>query len=458
MSRLGPGAARRGRRLARHAGRLRRFLPRRGQRLRLERQGHAELAAPAGERAAHLDPSAVQLDEAAHERQADPEAALRAIDRALDLREEFEDPRMQRGRDADPRVAHADERFLPAVGSPDGLQRHPDRAPGRGELRRVVEQVADHLREPGQIPGDLHRLRRQVDRELLPARLDQRAIRLDRARHHVVQRQPRPLESELSLGDPRHVEQVLDEARELLGLAPDHLPAPLQLRVLQRPQPHELHSVHDRRERIAQFVGEHGQELVLAPVHLDQGVFQAPALLDLARQGHVRPGELRVGRLELAGLLGLERGVRREEVRVRPLEAPVQILELAALRVQLREHRDLAAQDLRDDRDVDVVDRSERVTLQPVEVGRVQAGHEDDRGLLEPGMIVHQGGQLEAVHAGHAHVQQDQGDFALEQPLERFRARVRSNEVVPEVAQDRLVAQQPRGLVVHEEDPDAAIR
>src|SRR5207237_807047 len=52
---------------------------------------HHELASLARAGAARLDGAAVQLDEAAHQRQADAEAPLRTIERLLGLDEEVED-------------------------------------------------------------------------------------------------------------------------------------------------------------------------------------------------------------------------------------------------------------------------------------------------------------------------------------------------------------------------------
>src|SRR6185295_4946520 len=94
----------------------------------------------------------------------------------------------------------------------------------------------------------------------------------------------------------------------------------------------------DRRERVPELVGEDREELVLLPVGLAERALQALALGDLRLEAAVRALELGVRTLELARLLGLQRAVREGEIRVRGLERAVQLLELAALRVELREH------------------------------------------------------------------------------------------------------------------------
>ena len=164
----------------------------------------------------------------------------------------------------------------------------------------------------------------------------------------------------------------------------------------------------------------------------------------------VRLRERQVQRLELARLFRLQRCVRRREALVEPLE-------LAPLPVELDQHLHLAAQDLGHDRHVHVIDRAQLVALEPVEIGHVHRGDEDDRRLLEARMLVDQRRGLEAVHARHVDVEQDRRVIRLHQPRERFRARARVHEVLPEHGQDRVVAHQPRRLVVDEQDVDLVV-
>ena len=107
--------------------------------------------------------------------------------------------------------------------------------------------------------------------------------------------------------------------------------------------------------------------------------------------------------------------VRQLEPRVCLGETAVQLLQLAPLQMQLHQHGHLAAQDLRHHRDVHIVDRAELVALQPIELGDVHAGDEDDRRLLEARMLVDQGRGLEAVHARHADIEQHDRELVLHQ-------------------------------------------
>ena len=105
------------------------------------------------------------------------------------------------------------------------------------------------------------------------------------------------------------------------------------------------------------------------------------------------------------------------------LELWIQLLELAGLAIELGEDPDLGAQHLRDDRHRHVVDRAHLVAAQTVDVGQLDGGDEDDRGLLEARMLADHRGQLEAVELRHADVDQNDGDLVLEQLLQRLARR-----------------------------------
>ena len=147
-----------------------------------ERQAHDELAALArARRCAPATRAAVHLDQPLHQRQADAEAALRAVERAVDLR--------RTGR----RCVAAARRGMPmplsrdadhAPSSPLALDaRARCVPPGVGVLGGVVEQVGEDLRRAARGRRRRAAARRgSVDaRASWPARLDQRPAGLDRA-------------------------------------------------------------------------------------------------------------------------------------------------------------------------------------------------------------------------------------------------------------------------------------
>ena len=81
-------------------------------------------------------------------------------------------------------------------------------------------------------------------------------------------------ELDLAARDARDVEQVVDQARQVPHLALDD--RALAFAGVDAAQAHQLQRGQDRRQRVAQLVAEHGQELVLGAV----GVFGACARPD----------------------------------------------------------------------------------------------------------------------------------------------------------------------------------
>ena len=95
---------------------------------------------------------------------------------------------------------------------------------------------------------------------------------LHRLAHELAEIDALALQLHLAAGDPRHVEEVVDEPGQVGDLPLDDLPGPLRLLAAGHRAAEDVEAVSDRRERIAQLVGEHRQELGLAPVGLGQGL------------------------------------------------------------------------------------------------------------------------------------------------------------------------------------------
>ena len=197
---------------------------------------------------------------------------------------------------------------------------------------------------------------------------------------------------------------------------------------------------------------EDREKLVLATRFVLQQRLRAFAFRDLAEHLLVGVLERAIQALQLARVVRLELVVRGRELRVRYRHCFVEPRELAALKVELHEHRHLAAQNLRDNGHRHVIDGAHLVAAQPVEIREVHARDEDDRRLRRTRMAADHRGGLEAVHPRHAHVEQDRRDLHLEQLHERLVARLGAHEVVSEAAEDRLVSEEARGRVVDEQD------
>ena len=112
------------------------------------RQAHDELAAHVGTIAACLDVSAVHRHQAPHQREADAKTALCPAVRSIDLSEHIEHGSQPGRGNADPVVAHRDlDRPV------DARRAHRD-VPARVRvLRRVVQQVGEHLFQSNLVAG-----------------------------------------------------------------------------------------------------------------------------------------------------------------------------------------------------------------------------------------------------------------------------------------------------------------
>ncbi|HET6912577.1 MAG TPA: hypothetical protein VFH71_04420 [Rhodanobacteraceae bacterium] len=94
----------------------------------------------------------------------------------------------------------------------------------------------------------------------------------------------RDLEFHLAARDPRHVQQVVHHIGDVAHLLFDD--AALGAERVRRAQLHEMQRGDDRRERIAQLVAEHRQELVLGAIGFRQRLLGAHAMGDVQHRGH----------------------------------------------------------------------------------------------------------------------------------------------------------------------------
>ena len=128
-------------------------------------------------------------------------------------------------------------------------------------LGRVADQVDDHLGQARRVACHAHRLRRQAHFQHMAIGGDDRSHRFDRCGDHRVQVERHLVELDLAAGDAAHVEQVVDQARQVADLAVDQVLAPGELG-RDRLAIHDLDRVADRRERVAQFMRQHRDEFV----------------------------------------------------------------------------------------------------------------------------------------------------------------------------------------------------
>ena len=227
------------------------------------------------------DAPAVHLDELLDHGQPDAQPPLGPGRRTVPLGEQVEDAREQVGPDADARVGHPDDRVARL---PRGL--HLDPAARLGVLGRVVEQVDQDLLEPDRVGLELDRLGGEREAKLVPALVDQRADGLGRraddgrparraaGRSWIL---PRLIRETSSRSSTRRV-----SCRTCRSMTSRHQSWTSSASGVHQ----ELDGVGDRGERIAQLMGQHGQELVLPPALLGDPVLRPPPLGHVAEDQH----------------------------------------------------------------------------------------------------------------------------------------------------------------------------
>ena len=127
-------------------------------------------------------------------------------------------------------------------------------------------------------------------------------------------------------------------------------------------------------------------------------------------------------------------------------------LEPLTTEVQIDEHTHLRPEDVRVERFEQVVDRAVRVPLEHVRRVAADRRDEHDRHRAQAWMRLDERRGLEAVDAGHLHVEQHDGELVGEQALEGLFTRGRADDAVAEWGEHRVEADQVRGDVVHEQD------
>jgi hypothetical protein len=130
-------------------------------------------------------------------------------------------------------------------------------------LRRIVQQVGEHLGHADRVGPQEHRPRRQRDGQRVPLAVDEGPGRLDGTVDDLGQFDRLVPEVDLARGDPGHVEQVIDEAAQVVHLGGHHLPCPVGGFPVDLAELEQVQGGADRGQGVAQLVGEHRQELVL---------------------------------------------------------------------------------------------------------------------------------------------------------------------------------------------------
>src|SRR5262249_39725455 len=148
--------------------------------------------------------AAVRLDEPLADGEAEPGAARALLERA-ELHELGEEPRQLLLGDAGAGVLDRDDDALALAARAD-LDR-----PLVGELDRVGDDVGDDLTQAALVGAGVRRRRLDVDLDLDALLLHQRALRLGDVADELADVDVAELERDLTGGDGRDVEDLVDE-------------------------------------------------------------------------------------------------------------------------------------------------------------------------------------------------------------------------------------------------------
>src|SRR6185437_12040258 len=181
-------------------------------------QSYDELASVTQAGTARLDAPTMQLQHAAHEGQADPESPARTRQRAVDLREQIEDPLELLRCQADTVVTHAQDGLVILLRD---LQCNV--AAVLSVFGGVLDEVRDDLFQPNRIAVDPHGSIGQGEYQIVMVLSDATSARLGRMARDVSQIQRFALELNVTTTDARDVEELIDEPDEPPGLSLNHV-------------------------------------------------------------------------------------------------------------------------------------------------------------------------------------------------------------------------------------------
>jgi hypothetical protein len=140
------------------------------------------------------------------------------------------------------------------------------RPPGVRVLRRVGEQVDQHLRQPKRIGDERHRPVGHRHRQSVRFRVDRRTHGLHRRVDDRLPVDARAAQLQLAARDARKLEEIVEQEPHDVRLAVDQLAAFDHLRAGQLRARQQVRRREDRREGIAKLVRERREEAILQAI------------------------------------------------------------------------------------------------------------------------------------------------------------------------------------------------
>ena len=224
------------------------------------------------------DLAAMQFHQILDQGEADTETALGSVKRAFALAEQVEHPGQQFLRHAQAIVPH--HNLQPALAR-IGIQG--DVAAALGVLGGVIQQIDQYLKQPRGVSLQRNRLGRDLRKELMPHGLHQRVGGFDGMSNQYLQVDRLDAQIDLAAHDARDIQQIVHQAAQVGHLPFDDFLRPAHARLIQLQTAEDMGGIADRRQRVSQFMRQHGEEFILAPVGVEQVEF---GLLHAGDIGH----------------------------------------------------------------------------------------------------------------------------------------------------------------------------
>src|SRR5208283_3734147 len=177
-------------------------------------QPHDEAGAAPFAFALRFHGSAMQLDQTAHERETNSQAVLEASVSVVGLRKAVEHAGQHILGDADARIRDTHHHIVIRA-----LRLDVD-APSRVRVfGGVVKQVGENLSKTDAIGVEQHRLIGEDDAKLQPGLVNQLAVHLQGVANDGSEEHPFLEQLDDAVAEARNIEQIVDNAHKMLGLA-----------------------------------------------------------------------------------------------------------------------------------------------------------------------------------------------------------------------------------------------
>ncbi len=171
---------------------------------------------------------------------------------------------------------HPENAWQHIRGDPQAIVLHPDRnfvsdpfraqqnLPALGRvLGRIIQQIGDDLRQSSRVAVGVQSLPCLHHRKFMALCMNKRLGGLNGVRDNFRQRHPLPPQLHLASGNPRHVQQIINQTDQVAGLFLHHVENLLGLFPVRRQDSQNVNPIADWCQRVSEFMGEHRQELVL---------------------------------------------------------------------------------------------------------------------------------------------------------------------------------------------------